>query len=209
MAGATAAGIAIGSVAGPIGTVVGGILGAGVDIFNWFTGQQSKTSQEQLANDQSLATIQAQKGEAQVKAGAYQDFLSKIPVAGEALTGTTGDLAFDQQYRDLLSNYGDVNVMAGMTGRVAAGSTGAALGKQAEDLMGGFVEAERKKAQGQLDILNTSIDSLNAGAAAIQDVKANPDLGTQIVQGVEKAWTDLNAFGGQIAKGWNDFWGVK
>ncbi len=55
----------------------------------------------------------------------------------------TGDLAFDTQYRELLQNYGNINVLAGLTGQVGA-ATSQALGGQAEEMVSGFVESWRR-----------------------------------------------------------------
>lgn len=169
---AVAEGIAIGTAIAPgIGTAVGGIIGAGIDIFNFFSGSSDKKRQEQLQLDQAMAEGKAKLTELTTKAGAYQDFLNKMPVAGklEPLKGTTGDLAFDQQYRALLENYGNVNVMAGVTGRVGAGTTGAALGAQAEDLTSAFVTAEKDRASQQLKIYQAGITATKTGLDATKE----------------------------------------
>lgn len=166
---AVAEGLAIGTAIAPgIGTAIGGVIGAGIDIFNWFTGQSDKKKQQNLNDITKLAEGKAKLTELTTKQGAYQDFLSKVPVAGEALKGTTGDLAFDQSYRALLENYGNANVMAGMRGQVSAGSSAGLVAAQQQDIMGGFVTAEKQKAEQQLEIYNAGIEATQTGIKAIE-----------------------------------------
>jgi hypothetical protein len=169
---AVAEGIAIGTAIAPgIGTTVGGVIGAGIDIFNFLSGQSAKDKQATLDYKKALAEGKAQLTELTTKAGAYQDFLNKLPVAGSALNGTTGDLAFDQQYRALVENTASTNVLAGLRGTVGAppgvGPTSAqAVGKATEDLTSSFVQAEKDRADQQLAIYRAGIESTKAGIAA-------------------------------------------
>jgi hypothetical protein len=175
-----ALGGALGTVVPGIGNIagaaIGGIIGAGIDIFNWFTGQSDKQKQQNLETATKMAEGKAKLTELTTKQGAYQDFLTKVPVAGEALKGTTGDLAFDQSYRALLENYGNANVMAGMRGQVSAGSSGGVVAAQQQDIMGGFVTAEKQKAEQQLTILGAGIESTKAGMAALDTAQHSGGL---------------------------------
>lgn len=137
-----------------------GIAGLAVSVFSLFNniGQQRRQNKIDLNASMEENKVQIQQTEAQVQG--YEQFLAAAPVAGEALKGSTGDLEFDTNYRGMLANFGNTNVLAGMRGGVAAGTSASAVSQQSEDIMTSYVEIEKQKAKAQLDILNTSLESL-------------------------------------------------
>lgn len=192
----TTIGAGIGAGLGGLpGAIVGGLLGGFLDMFNYATQQQADWTQaaadaariqaEQTALAASLlgqetaligqraqlgiqkGTIQQQLEEAQDKASAYQTFLSKIPTAGEALTESTGDIDFDRQYRALLGNLGNLNVLAGATGNVGPGTSMALVQEAGKADVGSFVGATQDLTQRQLDIFNTSASMLTGTLTTI------------------------------------------
>jgi hypothetical protein len=163
-----------------VGTVVGGLIGGGIDLFNFFTGASAQAQKQDVDLTYQIATTKLQVAEAQAKKEAYESFLSKIPVAGQALTGSTGDPEFDRQYRALLENFGTLNVLAGATGRVGPGTSMALVQEQAQGDVTGFVDTQTEIAQRQLDLYNTTIETLNPALTTMEEVKEHPDLLTGI-----------------------------
>jgi hypothetical protein len=137
-----------------------GIGSLAVSVFSLFNdmGQNRRQNKIDLNASMKENKVQIQQTEAQVQG--YEQFLAAAPVAGEALKGSTGDLEFDTNYRGMLENFGNTNVLAGMRGQVAAGTSAAAVSQQSEDIMTSYVDIEKKKAQAQLDILKTSLVDL-------------------------------------------------
>jgi hypothetical protein len=134
--------------------------------------REQKQRKEELALEATLglAETNIQLAEAGAKKGALEAFLTKMPTALQPIQGgTTGDLAFDQQYRALLQNYGNINVLAGLTGQVGA-ATSQALGGEAEQQVGGFVETQAEIAQRQIDIYGTTLENLDVAKEAYEDV---------------------------------------
>jgi len=159
-------------IGGPVGGVIGGAIGLGIDIFNFFSGDAQKKQQSKIENAYSAATMELQIKVAQQNKSALQDFLAKMPGAGEALTSSTGDLQFDQAYKQMLAQFGNVNVIAGMTGRVGAGTSMQAIGKEAEQQVADLVSTTREQSQRQLDIYSTTIDTLTPALQAVKDAEA-------------------------------------
>ena len=191
-----AIGTAIPGFGNVAGMVIGGLLGGALDLYNFFTGagaaatqsaanaaaiqaQQTALTASLLQQEAALSGQQAQltitKGEiqhqldeAQENASAYQTFLSKIPTAGETLTAAgTGDLEFDRQYRSLLGNLGNLNVLAGATGNVGPGTSMALVQEQGKADVGSFVEVTRDVKQRQLDIFAATAGMLTDALTTI------------------------------------------
>lgn len=161
----TGAGATIGTAIYPgvgtaIGAAAGFLIGAGIDIFNFFNDQANQKAAAKATNDYNTATIGLQLDIAKQNAGAEQDFLNAMPKAGDALTKTTGDTEFDQQYRQMLAQFGNVNAIAGATGRVGVGTSMQAVGQEAQQVMTDFVSTQKEQATRQLGIYKTTIDTL-------------------------------------------------
>lgn len=185
----TTIGAGIGASFGLPGVIVGGLLGGFLDMFNYAAQQQAEWTQAAadaaaiqaqqtalaaslLGQETALIGQQAQLGiqkgitetqliDVQDKVSAYQTFLSKIPTAGEALTATgTGDLEFDRQYRALLGNLGNLNVLAGATGNVGPGTSMALVQEAGKADVGSFVWATQDVKQRQLDVFKASASML-------------------------------------------------
>jgi len=146
-----------------------GIIGLGLGLINFFVGQHQKQKQEKIEAEEGLAETQIGIKEAQYKIGGYEEFLAKVPTAGQALTETTGDLEFDEAYRSLMKNYSNFNVMAGMTGRVAAGTSAAATGKQNMQNVEDLVGVSKKTAEQQLDIYQSTLEALEQSQERYQE----------------------------------------
>ena len=170
-------GFALGNVPGAI---VGGAIGLGIDLFNFFTGASAQAQQTNVQTDYQIATTELQLTEANAKKAGYQSFLSKLPTAGETLQGSTGDPEFDAQYRSLLSNFGNMNVLAGATGNVGPGTSMALVQNQAKKDVSTFVDTQKEIATQQLGVLQTTVDTLNPVLTELQGTKSNPDLLTGI-----------------------------
>lgn len=126
---------------------------------------------------------------------AYESFLARYPEYAqfeEEKFKTEGEA----EYRQLMENYGMINVLAGATGRTGAGTSFGAVGKQAmegvqrfvgEDMsldatgglygMGykelmGNLQLEQETATRQLDIYRTSLDTLFESKTETEDVLA-------------------------------------
>jgi hypothetical protein len=163
---------AVGTAIAPgIGTAIGAAVGLGIDIFNFFSGDAQKKQQSKIENAYSAANMELQIKVAQQNKSAIQDFLSKMPTAGEALKTSTGDTEFDQQYKQMLAQFGNVNVIAGMTGRVGAGTSMQAVGKEAEQQVKDLVATTAEQSRRQLDIYNTTIDTLTPALQAVKDAE--------------------------------------
>lgn len=160
-----------------------GIAGLGLNILNYFQGSKMTKEQQKLLAEEGLAATEVGIKEAQYKASGYEEFLAKVPTAGESLSRTTGDLEFDERYRTLLRNYGNLNVAAGMTGRVAAGTSMAAAGAQAMTNIEDLVGTKTKEATQQLDIYQTTLEKLGEAKERYEDV-LNP--GSAIEEIVDK-----------------------
>jgi hypothetical protein len=182
MAGATAAGATIGAAVGSLfpvigtiaGTIIGGAIGIGIDLFNFFSGQSAQQKRDELQAAQDLANNTALLGDTRTSIlktegliSGYEEFLSHMPVAGEALGESTGDLEFDRNYRALLENYGNLNVIAGATGRVAAGTSMAAVGERAQEDVSDLVDWKTDFLDQQLAIEKATLDSLEDTEAAL------------------------------------------
>jgi hypothetical protein len=171
-------GAALGAPAGGLGAIpgaiIGGLLGGALDLFNFFTGASAQAQKQNVDLAYQMATTKVQVAEAQAKKEAYQSFLSKIPVAGQALTETTGDPEFDKQYRALLGNLGNLNVLAGATGNVGPGTSMGLVQEQAQKDVTGFVDTQKEIAQRQLGVYTTTIEALNPALAMMEDVKEHP-----------------------------------
>lgn len=160
--------MAVGAI---IGTIAG-ILGLGISIFDFFSNnsvQEEQTriqeeelerqrEQDRIANQAALNETHQRIRETEGKMSEYEKFLGNIPIAGAELTGSTGDLEFDKAYRSLLENYGNLNVIAGATGRVAAGSTMAMVGGKAKQDITDLVGLTTDRYEQQLDILGESLE---------------------------------------------------
>ncbi len=176
MAGATVAGATIGAALGSFtpltaagGALVGGIIGAGIDLINFFIGKDAQEKRDELQaaqdlvdNTALLATTRASIIDTGNKIAGYEEFLAHMPVAGEALGESTGDLEFDKNYRALLENYGNLNVLAGATGRVSAGSTMAAVGARAQQDVTELVDWNTDYLDQQLALEKTTLAGLEA-----------------------------------------------
>jgi hypothetical protein len=137
-----------------------GIASLAVSVFSLFNNLGQQARQNKIDLQANLAENEVAVAETEAKIEGWETFLEKAPVAGEALKGSTGDLEFDTNYRQMLENFGNTNVLAGMRGGVAAGTTGQAVSAQSKDIMESYVDVERKKAEAQLDILGTTLDTL-------------------------------------------------
>ena len=65
-----------------------GIAGLGLGLLNFFVGQHQRRQQEKIEAEEGLAETQIGIKEAQYKIGGYEEFLAKVPTAGQALTDT-------------------------------------------------------------------------------------------------------------------------
>jgi len=147
-----------------------GLLSLFFDIYKFGKEQKQRKEELKLQATLGLGETNIQLAEAGAKKGALEGFLAKMPTALQPIQGgTTGDLAFDQQYRALLQNYGNINVLAGLTGQVGA-ATSQALGGEAEQQVGGFVETQTEIAQRQIDIYGTTLENLDVAKEAYEDV---------------------------------------
>lgn len=147
-----------------------GLLDFVFGIYKFSREQKQRKEELVLEATLGLAETNIQLAEAGAKKGALEAFLTKMPTALQPIQGgTTGDLAFDQQYRALLQNYGNINVLAGLTGQVGA-ATSQALGGEAEQQVGGFVETQAEIAQRQIDIYGTTLEQLETAEEAYEDV---------------------------------------
>ncbi len=126
---------------------------------------------------------------------AYESFLARYPEYArfeEEKFKAEGEA----EYRQLMENYGMINVLAGATGRAGAGTSFGEVGKQAtedvqrfagedmtldktgglygmgyQELMGNL-QLEQEAATRQLDIYRTSLDTLLESRGEIEDVLA-------------------------------------
>ncbi|OFW67815.1 MAG: hypothetical protein A2Y74_04080 [Actinobacteria bacterium RBG_13_63_9] len=137
-----------------------GLAGLAVSVFSLFNNLGQQQRQNKIDLNASLAEnkVQIQQTEAQVQG--YEQFLSAMPVAGQAIQGSTGNLEFDTNYRSMLENFGNTNVLAGMRGQVAAGTSASAVSGQAQGIMTSYVDIEKKKAEKQLEIYKTTMETL-------------------------------------------------
>ncbi len=147
-----------------------GIASLGLGLINYFSNMKQETKQERIEAEESLAEIEVSKKETQNKISGYEDFLAKVPVAGQSLTETTGDLEFDEAYRTLMENYGNLNVKAGLTGRVAAGTSAQVVSQQAMQEVEDLVSTETKTAEQQLDVYQTTLSNLEQSEDTYEEV---------------------------------------
>jgi hypothetical protein len=168
---------------GPVGGAIGAAVGLGVDIFNFFSGSGAKRSAEAAQASYNEATMQVQLKQAQEGQTAYKDFLSKMPTAGQELKTSTGDLEFDSQYRQMLQQFGNINVLAGATGRVGVGTSMQAIGKDAEQQVSDLVANKTEQATRQLDIYNTTVETMGSALKAQQDAEYQRTHGGLFGQG--------------------------
>ena len=147
-----------------------GMLDFVFNIYKYSREQKQRKEELKLEATFGLAETNIQLAEAGGKKEALEKFLEKMPTALQPIQGgTTGDLAFDQQYRAMLQNYGNLNVLAGMTGQVGA-ATSQALGGEAEQQVEGFVETQKEIAERQIDIYATTLENLDVAQEAYEDV---------------------------------------
>jgi hypothetical protein len=140
------------------------------DILKWTTETLEAKAKARLEATLGLAETNVQIAEAAGKKSALEGFLEKMPGALQPIKGgTTGDPAFDAQYRALLANYGNMNVMAGLTGQVGAG-TSQAFGAEAVQQATGFVSTQQEIAKRQIDIYGTTLENLRTAKEAYEEV---------------------------------------
>jgi flagellar biosynthesis chaperone FliJ len=159
----------------PIGTIIG-LIGLGISLYSFFANQASSAAALELQEEAYLTDLQAQQAstkqqilEAEGKRKAYQDLLAKLPTAGQSLTETTGDPDIDRAYRELLSNFGTMNVMAGATGQVGPGTSMSLLQEQAGTQMSSFVTFQKDLAQKQVEQFQATLDILNPTLTTLED----------------------------------------
>lgn len=172
---------------------LGALLGFGKMISD--AQRQKEADRLQLEKDilglkGDIAGLTAQLGTTQTGIAETRFGISSMELALErypayaALEQSKFEASGEQTYRELMGNYGTINALAGATGRVAAGSSVAAVGQEARSDVAGFVgedltfdteggmygagwsellknlEAERLSYEGQLDVYKTSLDTL-------------------------------------------------
>ena len=95
------------------------IAGVGLNLLQgWGAGQDRQNARR------------IQRAEATANIAMIDDFLARYPEYEEYTKGAY-EQAGEQQYRELMKNYGNVNVMAGLTGQVAGGTSIGAVGEEA------------------------------------------------------------------------------
>ena len=131
----------------------------------------------------SLATTRTAIAETEMNIGNVEDWLTLYPAYAEK-EKTEMELAGRRQYRELMENYGMMNVLAGATGRATPGTSMAVKGQQAREQVVSFVgedlsfdpegglygmawsellqnlEAEYTGKERQLDVYKTSLTQL-------------------------------------------------
>jgi len=131
----------------------------------------------------ALATTRTATAETEMNIGNVEDWLTLYPAYAEK-EKTQMELAGQQQYQELMENYGMMNVLAGATGRATPGTSMAVKGQQARERVAGFVgedltfdpegglygmawaellqnlEAQYTGQTRQLDVLKTSLTQL-------------------------------------------------
>jgi len=173
---------------------IGTLILGGIALFSR-NKQQKEAAELQLEKDilglkediadytTDLATTRIAIAEAEANIGNVEDWLTLYPQYAEK-EKTQMELAGSRQYRELMENYGMMNVLAGATGRVAAGTSMAIKGEQAREDVVAFVgedltfdpegglygmtwaellqnlEAEYTGQQRQLDIYETALTEL-------------------------------------------------
>ncbi len=150
-----------------------GIGSLAVSVFSLFNNIAQQNRQRKIDLEANIADTKIKIAEAEANVQGYEQFLAVSPVAGRALGGSTGNLEFDTNYRQMLENFGKTNVLAGMRGQVAAGTSASSVSQQSEEIMTSYVEIEKKKAQAQLDIYQTTLDTLRPSLADME-AELNP-----------------------------------
>jgi hypothetical protein len=150
-----------------------------------------------------LATTRTAIAETETGIADVEDWLTLYPAYAEK-EKTELELVGRRQYRELMENYGMLNVLAGATGRATAGTSMAVKGEQARedvvsfvgedltfDLEGGLygmtwaellqnLEAEYTGKERQLEVLKTSLTQLGEAETGYEE--ALGEMETQLTE---------------------------
>lgn len=184
--GGTAAGAAIGTAIGPIGTLIGAGLGFVLDIGSWLGASETEKKAEGLQAESDILSLQtsslqtkARIDETNANISAYESFLSLFPNYAD-LQKNTFEAQSRQEFKGLLSNFSMTHAAAGERGHVG-GSAGLfadearfeladfagndlALGggdggryEMARTELQGTLDSQLAQAQNQLSVLQSSL----------------------------------------------------